>query len=84
MKTKTKATKKLLGKKLPTHSCLCGCGTKCYGRFAPGHDARLVGMIKRGEIKSPLSGEVAAFAKTHGIKWGESRKTPKPNKKVAA
>lgn len=27
--------------------CECGCGTLCTNRFAPGHDAKLLGMVKR-------------------------------------
>lgn len=28
-------------------ACACGCGTLCGNRFAPGHDAKLVGYVKR-------------------------------------
>lgn len=28
-------------------ACECGCGTPCGNRFAPGHDAKLLGYVKR-------------------------------------
>lgn len=38
-----------------TRDCLCGCGTETGGRFAPGHDARVKGLllkVERGEEKA--------------------------------
>jgi hypothetical protein len=52
-----------------TRPCLCGCGTKVTRFFAPGHDARLRGMLLRGEVKSP-SKEQKEFAKSHGVTIG--------------
>lgn len=49
--------------------CLCGCKTKVKRFFAPGHDARLRGMLLRGEIASP-SKEQKEFAKSHGVVIG--------------
>ena len=37
--------------------------------FAPGHDARLRGMLLRGEVKNP-SKEQKEFAKSHGVVIG--------------
>lgn len=41
-------------KKLQTmNTCLCGCNSECGGTFAPGHDARVKGMlykVERGEL----------------------------------
>lgn len=54
--------------------CLCGCGTKVKRTFAQGHDARLKGLLLRGEVKSP-SGEQKAFAKLHGVTIGSQRKS---------
>lgn len=50
--------------------CLCGCKTKVSRFFAPGHDARLKGMLQRGEVASP-SKEQKEFAKSHGVTIGE-------------
>src|SRR3972149_490444 len=47
--------------------CLCGCKAKVTGTFKQGHDARLRGMLVRGEVHNP-SAAVLAFAKRHGIK----------------
>lgn len=58
--------------------CECGCGTPCGNRFAPGHDARLLGFRKRVErgtwtldfIATEYSeGEARATAKALGVKW---------------
>lgn len=49
--------------------CLCGCKTKVKRFFAPGHDARLKGMLLRGEISAP-SREQKEFAKSHGFVIG--------------
>lgn len=56
--------------------CGCGCGGLTGGNFVPGHDARLVGQIKRGELKS-LTEFQAQFAKKHGIKLGEAKQAAK-------
>jgi hypothetical protein len=80
MKTKSpKSTKKASAKKATrkapekNNSCLCGCGTKVAGTFAQGHDARLKGLLLRGEVKSP-NAEQKAFAKHHGVKIGSKAK----------
>jgi hypothetical protein len=67
-----KASTKSAAKKTSTKElrpCLCGCGTKVSRFFAPGHDARLRGMLLRGEVKSP-SKEQKEFAKSHGVTIG--------------
>lgn len=40
----------------PKRACLCGCGTNVNGKsnFLPGHDARLVGRVARGEADATL------------------------------
>lgn len=40
----------------PKRKCLCGCGTDVNGKsnFLPGHDARLVGKVARGEADASL------------------------------
>lgn len=77
MATKTKRSSKKASAKKSTakastkelRPCLCGCGTKVARFFAPGHDARLRGMLLRGEVKSP-SKEQKEFAKSHGVTIG--------------
>lgn len=45
----------------PGQDCACGCGLVTRGgRFVPGHDARLAGLIKR--IKAGVLTEVALRA----------------------
>lgn len=66
-KTETKVKKAIL-----TNKCLCGCGKLVKNTFAQGHDARLRGMLLRGEIKNP-SAEQKAFAKSHGVKIGSQK-----------
>lgn len=85
MATKTKAPAKKATKApakaktaKETFPCLCGCGTRVTRNFAQGHDARLKGMLLRGEVKNP-SKEQLAFAKHHGIKVGAN----KPKAKAA-
>lgn len=56
-----------------TNKCLCGCGKMVKYSFAQGHDARLKGMLLRGEVKSP-SADQKAFAKDHGVKIGANAK----------
>lgn len=50
-----KVAKEPRAKKLDaTHDCLCGCGLETGGKFRPGHDARVKGMlykVERGEAK---------------------------------
>lgn len=74
MATKTKVAKKA-AKSAPAKNnlCTCGCGAKVRFNFAQGHDARLKGMLLRGEIKNPTS-EQRAFAKEHGVKIGSQKK----------
>lgn len=74
--TKAKATRKAPEK---NNSCLCGCGTKVAGTFAQGHDARLKGMLLRGEVKNPSANQ-KAFAKHHDVVIGSK----KPKAKKAA
>lgn len=82
MATKTKApAKKATKKNAPKakaapkreNDCLCGCGEKVRFSFGQGHDARLRGMLLRGEVKNP-SAEQKEFAKAHGIKIGSQKK----------
>jgi hypothetical protein len=65
---KEKAPKKLR----KTHDCLCGCGTETLSLYAPGHDARVKGIIlkvERGDLeKSAIPETVAPFVKFSG-KW---------------
>lgn len=59
-------------KKLPsTQNCLCGCGLETGGKFRPGHDAKvkgLLGKVEKGILKfadlPPLVQAVAKFAGT--------------------
>lgn len=66
-KTETKVKKAIL-----TNKCLCGCGKLVKNSFAQGHDARLKGMLLRGEVKNPTA-EMKAFAKSHGVKIGSQK-----------
>lgn len=66
-KAETKVKKQVL-----TNKCLCGCGKLVKNSFAQGHDARLKGLLLRGEIKNP-SAEQKAFAKSHGVKIGSQK-----------
>ena len=59
-------------KAILTNKCLCGCGKLVKNSFAQGHDARLKGMLLRGEVKNP-SAEQKAFAKSHGVKIGSQK-----------
>lgn len=56
-----------------TNKCLCGCGKAVKYSFAQGHDAKLKGMLLRGEVKSPTADQ-KAFAKDHGVKIGANAK----------
>lgn len=76
MATKAKkATKKATTKSAPKREnpCLCGCGEKVQWNFKQGHDARLKGMLQRGEVKNPTADQ-RGFAKAHGIKIGSKAK----------
>jgi hypothetical protein len=74
MATKTKSTKKnLKATATNLNPCLCGCGTKVKNNFAQGHDARLKGMLLRGEVKNP-SAEQRGFAKAHKVVIGSKAK----------
>lgn len=68
-KTAKKATKSAPKRENP---CLCGCGERVQFNFKQGHDARLKGMLLRGEVKNP-SAEQRGFAKHHGIKIGAKK-----------
>lgn len=68
---RTKAEAKVK-KAILTNKCLCGCGKLVKNSFAQGHDARLKGMLLRGEVKNP-SAEQKAFAKSHGVKIGSQK-----------
>lgn len=46
--TTPKAARKPKAAKL-SRDCLCGCGTSTTGTFAPGHDNRFYGQVRRGE-----------------------------------
>lgn len=74
MATKTKKTKTAKAPaKRDLNPCLCGCKQGVVGMFKQGHDARLKGMLLRGEVKNP-SAEQKAFAKKHGVKIGANKK----------
>ena len=55
-----------------THDCLCGCGTETLSLYAPGHDARVKGIllkVERGDLgKDAVPETVAPFVKWAG-KW---------------
>lgn len=79
MATKTKSTKKSTkvstsARTGPTgdNSCMCGCGEKVKNYFAQGHDARLKGMLARGEVKNPTKAQ-KGFAKMHGVVIGSKK-----------
>jgi hypothetical protein len=76
MATKAKKATKKATESKKQNPCLCGCGTKVKWNFAQGHDARLKGMLLRGEVKNPTA-EQKGFAKHHGIKIGSKAKKSK-------
>lgn len=53
-----------------THDCICGCQRETGGLYAPGHDARIKGMllkIERGDLpKDMVPPAVAPFVKWRG------------------
>ena len=54
----------------PVKRCLCGCGGETKGRFVPGHDARVKGLLRRldlGKAKEgdKVSTETLAYAKAN-------------------
>lgn len=55
-----------------THNCLCGCGAETLSLYAPGHDARVKGIllkVERGDLeKSAIPETVIPFVKFVG-KW---------------
>jgi hypothetical protein len=70
-----KGKDKAAGKKEPpkprrTHDCLCGCGQETLSLFAPGHDARVKGIllkVERGELtRDAIPETVAPFVKFKG------------------
>lgn len=65
---KTKKEKKVR----KTHDCICGCGQETGGLYAPGHDARVKGIllkIERGDLeKTAVPAGVAPFVRWFG-KW---------------
>lgn len=80
MATKNKSTKPAAHAKIEAkvkaqigNPCLCGCGKRVKNSFAQGHDAKLRGMLLRGEVKSP-NAEQKAFARSHGVKIGANKK----------
>lgn len=80
-----KAAKAPKAKKAPsdkaTNDCLCGCKTKVGGKFAPGHDARVKGMllrIERGEESvDKLPAALSALVKFAGRAGSDSYKLVK-------
>jgi len=56
-----------------THDCLCGCGRETLSLYAPGHDARVKGIIlkvERGQMKpEDVPETVQPFVRFKG-KWG--------------
>lgn len=57
-----------------THDCICGCGRETGGLYAPGHDARVKGIllqVERGKLKKEDVPEgVKPFVKWSGS-WGK-------------
>lgn len=69
-------------------ACECGCGRTCGNRFAPGHDAKLLGYVRRislglwvkdGTIFEQIvamaawhAGSAIATAKAMGIDYAEA------------
>lgn len=64
--------------------CLCGCGTTTTGTFAPGHDNRFYGQVRRGERPSA---ELAPFPglvrKLEGALKNDQRKAERKAAKAA-
>ena len=70
--TAAKAKEPKVKKLKKTHDCLCGCGTETLNIYAPGHDARVKGIllkVERGDMeRSAVPETVAPFVKWFG-KW---------------
>lgn len=81
MTTKAKSTTKEKGTVKATkaikaaiqlNACLCGCGAKVKRTFAQGHDARLRGMLLRGEVAKPSAAQ-KGFANVHDVAIGSKK-----------
>lgn len=71
----------------PKRKCLCGCGGDVNGKsnFLPGHDARLVGKVARGEADaSLLEGFPALQAKAERMKTNLGAKAAAATERAAA
>lgn len=69
--TKTAATPK---PPKPVRSCVCGCERTTKGAFAPGHDARVAGWMRRaidGEATPEETAAVVALRASPG-RWSRS------------
>lgn len=82
-----KAAEKARIAALPKRKCLCGCGTDVNGKsnFLPGHDARLVGKVARGEADAGLLTPFPALAaKAAKMKAGLDEKAAGAGEREAA
>lgn len=71
----------------PKRQCLCGCGGDVKGKsnFLPGHDARLVGMVARGEADDArLTGYPLLQAKAEKMKANLNAKVHNAEQRKAA
>jgi len=77
MQALDKGKAKVEGKETPkapkprkTHDCVCGCGIETLSVFAPGHDARVKGLllkVERGELsRDAVPESLAPFVKFKG------------------
>lgn len=73
-----------LPKMKTVNACQCGCGRTTGNRFAPGHDAKHYGLVKRVETGVMTLDEVAAWggesvaratAKGAGLVWEPAKAT---------
>lgn len=78
-------------KKEPDQRCACGCGTLVHNLFAPGHDAKVHGLllkVSRGELGlDAISPDTLPHLKDFCIRWkiptdanGDIVVTPRPKK----
>lgn len=78
-------------KKEPDQRCACGCGTMVHNLFAPGHDAKVHGLllkVSRGEVGlDAISPDTLPHLKDFAIRWkiptdadGNIVVTPRPKK----
>ena len=58
--------------------CVCGCETPCKGLFAPGHDQRVLGWIRRAERNEPKAGDRFRDIQWYAITHPDLRSTATP------